>query len=112
MQDDKSDALQTFGQGVVDGFFGKEQSVPSGAPQSPLVEGFINEIINPAIAVLFAVGFAIFLWGIVRFIWKADDENERNLGKQNILWGVVGMFIMASVFAIIRFIARAIGVTF
>lgn len=112
MDDFRTDALESFGQGVIEGFFGREQTTPSGGPYHPLVEGFVNEIINPVIAVLFAVGFAVFLWGIVRFLWKADDENERNLGKQNILWGIVGMFIMASVFAIIRFVARAVGVDF
>lgn len=75
----------------------------------PILLGFINQVINPLIAILFAAGFAWFLWGVARFIWKSEDEQERAQGKKNMIWGLVGMFIMVSVFAIVGLIADTIG---
>lgn len=75
----------------------------------PILLGFIDQVINPLVAILFAVGFAWFLWGVARFIWKSEDETERAQGKQNMIWGLIGMFIMVSVFAIVQLVADTIG---
>ncbi|QQR82514.1 hypothetical protein IPJ70_00085 [Candidatus Campbellbacteria bacterium] len=67
-------------------------------------------ILQPIIFLLFAVAFVIFFWGIVTSIRDSEDEKERAKGKQSILWGILGMVIMISVFGIIRIITGTIGV--
>ena len=74
-----------------------------------LIQNIIDQVVNPLIAILFTVALVVFLWGVTRFIFKADDENERAQGKQNMIWGLFGMFIMVSVFAIISLLANTIG---
>ncbi|MCR4330360.1 MAG: pilin [Patescibacteria group bacterium] len=69
-----------------------------------LILNIEEHILNPLIGILFALALAIFLWGIARFIFQSDDESAREQGKQHIIWGLVGMFIMVSVFAIIHLI--------
>lgn len=68
-----------------------------------------DQILNPLIAVMFAVALASFMFGIVTYIWNPDNENLREKGRQSMMWGIVGMFIMVSVFAIMRFIISSIG---
>ena len=60
-------------------------------------------IINPAIALVFAAGFFLFLWGCVQFLWNLDS-GEQSEGKSHMIWGVVGMFIMVSVWGILGLI--------
>jgi uncharacterized membrane protein len=66
-------------------------------------------ILQPIIFLLFAVAFVVFFWGIVESIRDSEDENGRAKGKQSILWGILGMVIMVSVFGIIRIITGTIG---
>ncbi|MBI4118301.1 MAG: hypothetical protein HY455_02080 [Parcubacteria group bacterium] len=70
----------------------------------------INEfILNPIIAILFGIALVVFLWGVVEFIWKSNEETARERGQQHIMWGLIGMFIMVAVFSIIHIIARTFG---
>ena len=61
-------------------------------------------IINPIIVLGFVVATIVFFWGIVKFIWKADSDTDREEGKQSILYGIIGLFIMVSVYGILRFV--------
>ncbi|OGI96405.1 hypothetical protein A3I25_00020 [Candidatus Nomurabacteria bacterium RIFCSPLOWO2_02_FULL_42_17] len=66
-------------------------------------------ILNPLIALLFAVALVMFIWGVVEFTANAGNEEKRTTGRQHILWGIVGMIIMISVFGIMRLITGTIG---
>jgi hypothetical protein len=82
-------------------------------PIPPAVKAFVGkistEILNPLIALMFAVALMYFFYGIAAYIWNPDDEEARVKGRRNMLWGIIGMFVMVSVFAIMRFIISSIG---
>ena len=79
------------------------------AAVNPIV-GKINEVIlNPIIALLFALALVMFLWGVFQFIWLQDSDSARLQGKNHMLWGLLGMFIMFSAFAIMQLIIGTIG---
>lgn len=63
-------------------------------------------IINPAIATLFIIAFVIFMYGIVEFLWKANDKDGRAVGKQHMLWGIIGFVIMLGVYGIINLLLQ------
>jgi hypothetical protein len=67
-------------------------------------------IINPAIATLFIVAFVIFLYGMVEFLYKANDKDGRAVGKRHMLWGVIGFVIMLGVFGIINLLLRTFNI--
>ncbi|MES2470723.1 MAG: hypothetical protein V4526_00615 [Patescibacteria group bacterium] len=66
-------------------------------------------IIAPLVTLLFGAAVLVFLWGMLQLIMHADDPEGRTTGQKHILWGVIGMAIMASVYGIIRFVANTIG---
>lgn len=66
-----------------------------------LLQNFVTHIINPAILLIFTAGFFLFVWGLVQFMRNLDKGSENEDGKRHMLWGIVGMFIMASVWGII-----------
>ncbi|MCI0542167.1 hypothetical protein L0Y69_00210 [bacterium] len=72
----------------------------------------INEyIINPIIAFLFVLATLLFISGLVRFFLMGDSEGKnRETGKQHMVWGLVGMFIMVSVFGIMQLIVNTFGI--
>ncbi len=74
-----------------------------------LMGNIYNVILNPIIALLFGLSFAYFIWGVVKFVWYGEEESMRSEGKRSIVWGIIGMFIMFSVFGILRLIIGTIG---
>jgi hypothetical protein len=67
-------------------------------------------ILRPVGFVLFGFASIIFIWGIIEFIRDSESDNGRAKGKRNMIWGIVGMVIMVSVFGIINIIEGTIGV--
>lgn len=73
--------------------------------------GRINEnLINPLIMVLFALAFVQFVYGLFNFFGNRDNSEALEKGKSHLLWGIVGMAIMVSVFGIMAFMTSTIGV--
>lgn len=71
----------------------------------------INEqIINPLIILLLGIAMLIFLWGGFVFIRGADSDEGRELGKRHMLWGIIGLVIMTSVFGILKIAASSFGI--
>lgn len=69
-------------------------------------------VIDPIIYLLFAAAFVVFIWGLVQFVMKMDNEEARSTGVKHIIWGIIGMVIMVGVNAIIAIIdatIRSIG---
>jgi hypothetical protein len=60
-----------------------------------------NVILNPLIRLMFAVALVVFLWGIIEYIKGAGSPDSREQGTKHIIWGLVGLFIMVSVYGII-----------
>ena len=58
----------------------------------------INTINNILVPVLFAVAFIVFLWGAFKtFILGANSEEVKDQGKNLMLWGLIGFFVMVSI---------------
>lgn len=70
----------------------------------------VTLIINPLIGLLFALALAYFVWGAAQFILNAGSEEGRTKGKQALLWGLIGLFLMTAVFGILRVVTATFGV--
>ena len=79
---------------------------------STLVGKLVAYIVNPAILIIFAAGFFMFVWGLVQFLWKLDEGADNTKGKQHMIWGIVGMLIMVSVYGIITLIKDTFDLDF
>lgn len=72
----------------------------------------VTFIIDPALLVIFALGFLLFVYGLVEFLWKMNGEGDTAEGKKHMVWGVVGMLIMISVYGILDIIDNTFGLDF
>lgn len=66
-----------------------------------VMDKFWTLIISPAILVVLALGFLLFVYGLVEFLWNLNSGGDNNEGKQHMLWGLVGMLVMFSVYGIL-----------
>ncbi len=66
------------------------------------VENFTAIVVNPLLLLMFAIGLLVFVFGVVEFMWGLNRETDaREHGKQHMLWGVIGMFIMSASYSIV-----------
>jgi hypothetical protein len=68
-----------------------------------------DAIIGPVVTLVVALAVVLFMWGVFELIKGAGDPEVRQKGQQHILWSVVGLAIMFSVYGILRFIANSVG---
>lgn len=68
----------------------------------------IGNIVNKVIPIIFAIALLGFFYGLVSYIF--GSENNKDQAKKTMIWGVVALFIMASVWGLVRFIGDAVGV--
>ena len=71
----------------------------------------INKFINIGLQVipfLGTVAFLTFLFGIARFI-KSSGSSEDVKNKGLLIWGVVGLFILVTIWGIISFLKDEFG---
>lgn len=71
-----------------------------------LLDKMITLIIDPALRVVFTLGLFLFLWGVVEFLYKLSKGEVSSEGKNHMIWGLVGMLIMVSVYGIIALIVN------
>ena len=69
-------------------------------------------IINPLIAFLFALAIAFFLYGVLEFFLNQENEEAKTKGKSHMIWGVIGITIMMSVFTIMNIILSTLDINY
>ena len=72
------------------------------------VVGLLNVVVVP---VIFALAFLVFVWGVVNyFIFNAGDETKRAEGRAFVLWGLLGMVVLFSVWGFVNLLLSTLGV--
>lgn len=58
----------------------------------------INKYLIP---LLIGVAALMFLWGVYEFITSAGDEEKRKVGKNHIIYGLIGLVVMVAFWALV-----------
>jgi len=67
-------------------------------------------IINPLIILGFTVATIFLFYGIAEMIWKSDS-NDLEKNRNNVKYGLIGLFIMFSVYGILRLVLDTFGIS-
>ena len=65
------------------------------------IQGWLSQLS----VLLFALATLTFFWGMIKFIWSGDKEE----GKTIMVWGILALFVMFSVWAIVKFLQTSTG---
>ena len=79
-----------------------------GGTASSLIEK-IKSPLNQFIALLFTLATVYFIWGIIEYIKSAGDEAALKKGKAHMIYGIIGMAVMASAFGIVAMLQESFG---
>ena len=65
---------------------------------------FINSSLIPF---GFALATLFFIYGVVSYVVKGDDEEARKKGREFIVWGIIAMFVLGTIFGLVALLADA-----
>lgn len=65
------------------------------------------DLLEYLVVLVISLAVVFFLWGMAMFVLKADDETERAKGKQRMIWGLITLFVMVSVWGVVNFLQDA-----
>lgn len=71
----------------------------------------VKTILNLVIGILFVLVTLYFIWGVIQYVSSAGDEEKLKNGKQHMLWGIIGMVVMAAAWGIVSIVMTTFGVT-
>jgi prolipoprotein diacylglyceryltransferase len=81
-------------------------SFASGNPVLDLIKK-VGEIIEAALPLLMLVGVLIVLWGILKSAFSSDSKSKET-ARSIILWGVIGLTVMAFVWSFVVILQRTV----
>jgi len=70
----------------------------------------IGRLISSALPIVVGLALLGFFWGLAMFIFNANNEEKQKEGKSIMIYGVIALFIMVSVWGLVRFIGSALNV--
>jgi hypothetical protein len=73
---------------------------------SIFIGNIVKFIIQPLLALLFALALFMFAGGVGVMILNSGDPKAREKGRRVLLWGIVGIFIMVSAVSILAVITK------
>lgn len=68
-------------------------------------------LLQSLIPLIFGIAFIGFLWGAAQFILHADDPGKRKEGTRAMLYGVIALFVMLSIWGLVAILSNTFGVT-
>lgn len=66
----------------------------------------IKNTLNTVIMLLFVLVTLYFIWGVVKYVSAAGDEAKLKAGKQHMIWGIIGMAVMAGAWGIVNVVVN------
>ena len=52
----------------------------------------------------------MFVWGVVQYVINADEESKKSKGKQFMIWGIIALTVMVSVWGLVKIVGDTFGI--
>lgn len=69
---------------------------------------FVGAILNRVVPLLIALAVVFFIWQVFMYA-VAGDEEKKGAAKTHIIWGIVGIFIMVSIWGLVAILQSTFG---
>ncbi|MEI6480562.1 MAG: hypothetical protein WCO12_03535 [bacterium] len=69
----------------------------------------INSVMGRLVPLIIGFAMVVFLWGVLNYIFHANDVEKRKEGKNFMIWGLIGLFVMVSLWGIVAALANSLN---
>lgn len=70
----------------------------------------IKDLLDLALPVIIAAAVVYFIYGIAKYV-LAGDEAAKEAAKDKIVYGIIGLVVMVSVWGIVNIVIKTLGIT-
>jgi len=71
----------------------------------------VGNIVNLLVPMVSTLAVVYFFYGLAKYILNSGDEDKRKEGKDIMIWGILAMFVIVTIWGIIGFIQATVGNT-
>ncbi len=76
------------------------------------VDSLVDAMNDYIVPVIMALALITFIWGVfTHFFLHADDETKRTEGRQFVLWGILGLTLLFSVWSVVNIMLSTLGIS-
>jgi len=73
------------------------------------VDFAIGIILTPLISLIVSLAVAYFVWGVSKYILHGGDPEKRKEGYRMMIYGVIAIFVMVSVWGFVNMLINTFG---
>lgn len=66
----------------------------------------VGGIINTLLTLMVGIALVLFFWGMAKYITSAGSKEKIDEGRNLIMWGIITLFVMVSVWGIVGLIQK------
>ena len=71
----------------------------------------IGGLITSITPIIVALALLYFFWGLAKYVLSAGDEDKKTEGRNVMIWGIIALFVMVSVWGLVQVVASTLGVS-
>lgn len=72
----------------------------------------LGNAMNKVIPLIIGAAVIVFLWGVLKYVLSgSDDPDKRKDARSFMIWGIAALFVMVSVWGLVRILQTTTGVT-
>lgn len=68
---------------------------------------FTCTLIKSVVPLLVALSVVAFIYGIIQYFLYPDNEEKRKAGKSFMLWGLISLFVMVSIWGLVGILSSS-----
>ncbi len=72
---------------------------------------FFNTVFNALIGIMITLAILGFFWGLVKYLFNVNDTEKRKEGLSVMMYGILALAVMVSVWGLIGLLQNTFGVT-
>lgn len=71
--------------------------------------GLLGSWVKLALPLLISIAVVYFVWNVFQFAVMATDEDSKKTAKTQMIWGIIGIFVMVSVWGLVGILQSTFG---
>ena len=72
------------------------------------IEFFTCTLVKYVVPLLVALAVVGFIYGIIQYFLYPDNEEKRKNGKSFMLWGLIALFVMVSIWGLVGILSNTL----
>ena len=91
--------------------FGPVIALAQGTASLTAIVTFISATVASLIPIMFGLAIVYFFWGLTKYIRSAGDPKGAAEGKSIMIYGVIAIAVMASIYGLVNYLQSLFGIT-